>query len=742
MPLRAFLAAMPLLLVMSAGCNKQTAYGIPLEPTGDPATQQQALGPAKLQMKAVRRLLRMVPARAEGVLLLDPRQVFLLMGDMERALGYTQDGRRYLGFGLALADAGPVSVPRTVQQLERMGVDPSRPALVFADRREVVALPIKDVNMLRARVATLAGRAPWTEWKEEFADGLRIHVCGGYYRKVACREEDDYLICARRKQHLIRALKRVPYRSRWVMLSAEDKKDLATAAALFFFSERKFSGKGTTRLEPDGLTVKLQLSLDKLGRVLGPPLEGEPTLLGLATGARTDFFARLPLGKLLGSIRGLPAALSKVGVEPRKLKEAISGELLFVDHGGDNKALILASKDRALTQKLLDLLVKALPALPPRLEGVKLPAIKTTRVSKQQGGGYRLGITSRGGPVTFKWDLRLAAGKAGLIIGTDASVKALLERAPGPAAALRKTLTHPVDRFAYGEGSLLALRGILRDPEQILPAKIAWDKALSSTGRLKPRFMQLVRLSRFVLDQLDRVSVGVVRKDARTLQVVARFSTLHRRGAPGDDQARALWMEALKAKYEGDPVKYKTLTQRLARRFPRTRFAARLKDPGGFDAGGAAAVTLIGGVAAPALLKMALVKRTVEATESLDKIKGGARQYFVTDHWDSNGNLLPKRFPASMARTPSRPPCGRTVITPTVVWDRAGWGKLHFALTTPRRYAYTFDSAGTGTASVYTATANGDLDCDGVLSTFEIRGSIDGEGAVRVVGPIISNEIE
>ena len=69
-------------------------------------------------------------------------------------------------------------------------------------------------------------------------------------------------------------------------------------------------------------------------------------------------------------------------------------------------------------------------------------------------------------------------------------------------------------------------------------------------------------------------------------------------------------------------------------------------------------------------------------------------------------------------------------------------GFLCHNITDRHRYSYSFVSAGTNTRAVYTARALGDLDCDGKLSTFELRGSIDREFGVRVVGPIINNELE
>ena len=120
-----------------------------------------------------------------------------------------------------------------------------------------------------------------------------------------------------------------------------------------------------------------------------------------------------------------------------------------------------------------------------------------------------------------------------------------------------------------------------------------------------------------------------------------------------------------------------------------------------------AIIGILAAVAIPAFIKYIRKSKTVEATEALDKIKGGARQYYVTDHWDSNGNLLPKSFPANVTITPAKPHCDKQ-LTPTTTWDTNGWAPIHFALTEPHYYAYSFKApATTGTGAVYTATANG-----------------------------------
>jgi hypothetical protein len=53
------------------------------------------------------------------------------------------------------------------------------------------------------------------------------------------------------------------------------------------------------------------------------------------------------------------------------------------------------------------------------------------------------------------------------------------------------------------------------------------------------------------------------------------------------------------------------------------------------------------------------------------------------------------------------------------------WTALKFAIPQPHRYAYKFESSGTYGAAQFTATAYGDLDCDGEWSTFELHGKAE-----------------
>jgi hypothetical protein len=65
-------------------------------------------------------------------------------------------------------------------------------------------------------------------------------------------------------------------------------------------------------------------------------------------------------------------------------------------------------------------------------------------------------------------------------------------------------------------------------------------------------------------------------------------------------------------------------------------------------------------------------------------------------------------------------------------WDRAPWRDLDFQIDDPHYFVYSYESdevGGTGTR--FTARANGDLDCDRIMSTFERTGIVVSPGETR-----------
>jgi hypothetical protein len=118
--------------------------------------------------------------------------------------------------------------------------------------------------------------------------------------------------------------------------------------------------------------------------------------------------------------------------------------------------------------------------------------------------------------------------------------------------------------------------------------------------------------------------------------------------------------------------------------------------------------------------------KATEAPGNLRKIANGAKLYYETgERVSRTGQVLPRAFPAA-GPTPERVPCGKKPVkTPESEWETKGWRALEFAIQTPHYYQYQVIVEGTGKQATFTARAQGDLDCDGKHSTFEITGRVD-----------------
>jgi hypothetical protein len=148
---------------------------------------------------------------------------------------------------------------------------------------------------------------------------------------------------------------------------------------------------------------------------------------------------------------------------------------------------------------------------------------------------------------------------------------------------------------------------------------------------------------------------------------------------------------------------------------------------------------LIAAVSIPAFIKYTRKAKTVEATESLDKMVVGARSYAQAEHYDTSGNLQPKSFPVARTDWVPRTPCCEHAThkcMPTEAeWNVEPWRSLHFQLADPHHFQYRYTSDGKSA----TIEARGDLDCDGAFSSFKMLGSVE-ENMFR--GPIVENETE
>jgi len=153
-----------------------------------------------------------------------------------------------------------------------------------------------------------------------------------------------------------------------------------------------------------------------------------------------------------------------------------------------------------------------------------------------------------------------------------------------------------------------------------------------------------------------------------------------------------------------------------------------------------AVVGMLAAVAIPSYMKYTRRGMVTEATLNLRKMYDGAAAYYVAEHSDDKGTILAKQFPASATPTPAAIPCGKHQPVPAE-YDTPEWSALDFAVRDPYRYQYSFwqdqPAAGMGLAK-----AQGDLDCDGLPSTFSraltgLHDGVQGDSALYAY-----NEIE
>ncbi len=165
-----------------------------------------------------------------------------------------------------------------------------------------------------------------------------------------------------------------------------------------------------------------------------------------------------------------------------------------------------------------------------------------------------------------------------------------------------------------------------------------------------------------------------------------------------------------------------------------------------------AIIGILAAVAIPAFSRYVKKSRTAEATQHLNKIWAGAMTYYHTDFFafgGPTGNLpVNHQFPGPLGPRSDVLECG--CITGgrcpgnSTAWNSPVWMALNFGIPDPHNYMPGYSASGVMTASQYTAAAVGDLDCDGVLSSFVRNAAIDllSGDVTGSVHPTVTNELE
>ncbi len=135
-------------------------------------------------------------------------------------------------------------------------------------------------------------------------------------------------------------------------------------------------------------------------------------------------------------------------------------------------------------------------------------------------------------------------------------------------------------------------------------------------------------------------------------------------------------------------------------------------------AGSVLAVTL------PEFLRNLHASRLVEPIDGLKHIAARASALAA-------GRPTEQAYPATVGLTPEKVPRGERTADPPGTWDHPTWRALAFEHRIPHGFSFGFDSQNAPEAATFRAYAHGDIDGDGILSTFEVSGqSVEGQAPV------------
>jgi type IV pilus assembly protein PilA len=153
-----------------------------------------------------------------------------------------------------------------------------------------------------------------------------------------------------------------------------------------------------------------------------------------------------------------------------------------------------------------------------------------------------------------------------------------------------------------------------------------------------------------------------------------------------------------------------------------------------------AIVSVLASVAIPSFIKYLARAKTSEARGQLNKMYSAARVYYLETFGARQITGVAHQFPGPVATTPAVTCCasGLGKCAPDAdLWTEPSWIALHFSMDDPHYYRYSFLSQGTNIGSTFTARAVGDLDCDGLESTFEMFGQINAQGEPQGSGSVV-----
>ncbi len=137
----------------------------------------------------------------------------------------------------------------------------------------------------------------------------------------------------------------------------------------------------------------------------------------------------------------------------------------------------------------------------------------------------------------------------------------------------------------------------------------------------------------------------------------------------------------------------------------------------------------------PAFVKNVHASRMTEPLDGLARIAGRASELADTAPQE-------RAYPDSAPLTPAQVPRGVLTQDPPGTWQHPTWRLLDFGFDTPHAYSFEVTSKNAADVSTFRAAAHGDLDADGVLSSFSLSGSVRPGSAPETLPLEVVREVE
>lgn len=161
---------------------------------------------------------------------------------------------------------------------------------------------------------------------------------------------------------------------------------------------------------------------------------------------------------------------------------------------------------------------------------------------------------------------------------------------------------------------------------------------------------------------------------------------------------------------------------------------------------------ILAALAIPAFTGYVRRSKTAEATTNLRSLFGAAAAYYHQENWGMRGTVLLGAASASHACTVGNASTGNTIgphKTQVQVPSTSPFSALGFTLGDPIYYQYNITMSpgarcgNVARSTLYTLEATGDLDGDGVASSFLLDTASDSDNQlIRAPGFYILNELE